>query len=162
MFTEEAVGTHRGFRYKVMLNDLGFRCGYVCLPYGHPWYEKDYADIRVQVHGGLTFSGYSSVLGYGFWIGFDCMHGCDAVALDDVAPKLRGTHAVAMMIEKEAVLDNPAFAESHPELAELRKALKEFTDGFGLAPFESKVRSRRYVESQCRNLAAACAEIKNK
>ncbi len=52
------------FEYK------GFRCyavkfhghwnGYVILPYSHRFYRKNYNDIHVNVHGGLTFSNYES------------------------------------------------------------------------------------------------------
>lgn len=41
--------------------------GYVKIPEDHPWHGKDYDDIDVEVHGGLTFASYG-------WIGFDCLH----------------------------------------------------------------------------------------
>jgi hypothetical protein len=36
--------------------DFGWGNGYVLLDKEHPWYEKHYDDIDVEVHGGLTFS----------------------------------------------------------------------------------------------------------
>jgi hypothetical protein len=52
-------------------------CGYVLLPRGHPYFGKDYEDIPVSVHGGLTFG---AVEGDYYRIGFDCAH------IDDFAP----------------------------------------------------------------------------
>lgn len=46
-------------------------CGYVVLTKYNNFYGKEYDDIPVQVHGGLTFSGEVD----GEWlIGFDCAH----------------------------------------------------------------------------------------
>ena len=46
-------------------------CGYVYLPPEHPFYKKNYEEIDVSVHGGLTFSTEY----WGWWkIGFDCAH----------------------------------------------------------------------------------------
>lgn len=36
----------------------GYANGYVAVPRGHPFFGKNYDDVPVQVHGGLTF-GYS-------------------------------------------------------------------------------------------------------
>lgn len=53
---------------------LGHLCGYVFLPGGHKFFEKDYDDIPVDVHGGLTYSDNYE----GLWkVGFDCAHGGD-------------------------------------------------------------------------------------
>src|SRR6056297_2972202 len=49
--------------------------GYIVIPPLHPWYNKHYDSIDVQVHGGLTFSENM----YGCWIiGFDTNHNGDA------------------------------------------------------------------------------------
>ena len=76
------------FRYKeyqcaiVSFTDFQFLfptkyyCGYVQVPYWHPAYEKHYDSIKIQCHGGLTFSDHK-LLGTpypGWWIGFDCAH----------------------------------------------------------------------------------------
>lgn len=56
---------------------MSHRCGYVNIPDTHPWFEKDYDEIRdVEVHGGLTFAEYQlkSDEPKGWWIGFDCAH----------------------------------------------------------------------------------------
>ena len=58
-------------------------CGYVGVPPSHPMYQKDYDDIDVVVHGGLTFShmgGFDDRWREGFWwVGFDCAHFGDYV-----------------------------------------------------------------------------------
>ena len=64
---------------------LGHWCGYVGVPEGHPFYERDYysLDTDVDVHGDLTYSNSCS----GnichesdkkvWWLGFDCAHSGD-------------------------------------------------------------------------------------
>lgn len=36
--------------------DFGWGNGYVLIPKGHPMHGKNYSEIDVNVHGGLTFS----------------------------------------------------------------------------------------------------------
>jgi hypothetical protein len=79
--------TKSGYRAVVLMLDTGHRCGYVEIPHPHPCYEKEYSDINVNVHNGLTFSAYSSEMPYavpeGFWVlGFDCIHSGDAIDLE--------------------------------------------------------------------------------
>ena len=56
----------------------GWGNGYVRIPDGHPYYEKTYDDIPVDVHGGLTFSDHifedGKYFSDGYWIGFDTAH----------------------------------------------------------------------------------------
>ncbi len=60
--------------------------GYVVIPQGHPFYQMDYFDIPVEVHGGITF-GQTIILGAAilsdlvgkFVIGFDCGHLGDTI-----------------------------------------------------------------------------------
>lgn len=40
----------------IVRNPVGALCGYVGVPNGHPAYGKDYDDVEVDVHGGLTFA----------------------------------------------------------------------------------------------------------
>lgn len=35
---------------------VGYANGYVAVPKDHPFYGKDYDDVEVDVHGGLTFA----------------------------------------------------------------------------------------------------------
>ena len=61
---------------------LGTLCGYVKIPTTHPYHAKNYNDIDIDVHGGLTFGdnlnnvskAYEIQLDDGFWLGFDCAH----------------------------------------------------------------------------------------
>ncbi len=76
-------GVHAGFEWEVTSNRIGYRCGYVRIPPGHPWHGKDYDDIDADVHGGLTFTHPDEHCGKGgeddaWWIGFDCAHWNDA------------------------------------------------------------------------------------
>jgi len=40
----------------ILRGPMKFLCGYVGVPPSHPMYQKEYNDIDVVVHGGLTFS----------------------------------------------------------------------------------------------------------
>lgn len=76
-------GVHLGFEWEVTSNRMGFRCGYVRVPAGHPWHGKAYDDIDADVHGGLTFAHPDTDCGKGgednaWWLGFDCGHYMDA------------------------------------------------------------------------------------
>ena len=80
----------------------GTWCGYVGVPVGHPWWGKEYGkcaatppcaeddgrcrhclDVLVEVHGGLTYSGFHpgppcrSAVRDHWWFGFDCNHAWD-------------------------------------------------------------------------------------
>lgn len=78
----------------IVRNGLGGLCGYVAVTEDHPFYGKDYDDVDVEVHGGLTFAskcqehvtedhGVCHVPAPGrsdnvWWLGFDCAHLGDA------------------------------------------------------------------------------------
>ena len=66
----------------------GHLCGYVGVPEGHPSFGKDYDDIAVEVHGGLTYSSLCdedekergvchTADKAAYWLGFDCAHAGD-------------------------------------------------------------------------------------
>lgn len=71
----------------IVRNGSGGLCGYVGITEDHPEYEKDYNDIPVNVHGGVTYffpcdgelichvplPGEKEVK----WVGFDCVHSGD-------------------------------------------------------------------------------------
>jgi hypothetical protein len=130
------AGEYRGFKYEVLHNDMGFRCGYVCIPKGHPWFGVMCNDIPCDVHGGLTFGSTprieeftalgitvparearSTIDGNEYWIGFDCGHAFDSS--DDALFFLANTPAVVR--------------ESFQQLAKY-----------------GKIRPTRYVEEQCK------------
>jgi len=64
---------------------IGWGNGYVIIPKGHPLHGKDYEDIDINVHGGLTFSESAETLldewdeispedREGWVVGFDTAH----------------------------------------------------------------------------------------
>jgi len=76
----------------IVRGPMGALCGYVGVPEGHPAHGKDYGDIDVQCHGGLTFAdschGGEESRGichkpeagepdHVWWLGFDCAHSGD-------------------------------------------------------------------------------------
>jgi len=68
---EKQWTTLAGYEAEVFTLPMGHRCGYVTVPEGHPCADKEYNELRVDVHGGLTF-------GEGRKFGFDCAHLYDA------------------------------------------------------------------------------------
>lgn len=70
-------GEHLGFPWVTMKNGMGYRCGYVGIPKGHPWYGKGYDELCPEVHGGLTYADLSEDESV-WWMGFDCAHYMDA------------------------------------------------------------------------------------
>ena len=71
----------------VVRNGLDAWCGYVGVPPGHPLHGKDYGDLDIDAHGGLTYAApcqeddgkVCHVPEPGrpadvWWFGFDCAH----------------------------------------------------------------------------------------
>ena len=68
----------------IVRNAIGALCGYVAVEPGHPAYKKDYNEVGIRVHGGLTYSDMCAghichVPREGrpdhvWWLGFDCAH----------------------------------------------------------------------------------------
>jgi hypothetical protein len=81
-----------GFPCLIRRAPLGNLCGYVAVPVGHPYHRKDYANMDISVHGGLTYAGecrdeicHVPKIGESddvWWFGFDCAH------FLDVTPKM--------------------------------------------------------------------------
>jgi hypothetical protein len=89
-----AKGEDGDYEYEVTSNGIGYRCGYVRIPAGHPWHGHGHNDITPypDVHGGLTFAEPDTRCGKGgpddaWWLGFDCTHSGDAPD-----PELPGYH----------------------------------------------------------------------
>ena len=70
--------------------DFGWGNGYVLIPIGHPLHGKDYDEISVSVHGGLTFSDIVDEEMMSHWgldsedegswcVGFDTVHWRDTL-----------------------------------------------------------------------------------
>ena len=75
MKTEKEWTTEAGLKAIVIATPMGHRCGYVSVPAEHPLHGKDYNDVDVEVHGGLTYSDERDGL---WWFGYDCAHWDDA------------------------------------------------------------------------------------
>lgn len=79
------VFKHKGLLCCIGRNTLGTLNGYVAVPRGHPYFGKDYDEIEIEVHGGLTYA-YSD-LGFFengifediWWLGFDTAHFGDSI-----------------------------------------------------------------------------------
>jgi len=71
-------GDMMGYDWIVTHNGSGFRCGYIKVPFGHPWHGEDWETINCNVHGGLTYA-QPDTEDNSWWIGFDCAHYGDAL-----------------------------------------------------------------------------------
>lgn len=80
-------GIYNGFKYAIL--SLGTHpCYYVFIPKGHKYYGKDFDDIDINCHGGLTYSDddlyCNPVYLTDTWIiGWDYAHSCDYVGIYD-------------------------------------------------------------------------------
>ena len=75
----EYRGTYKDYTFCIVKRGIGFkvyRCGYVLIPAWHWAYEKDYNELFIKCHGGLTYASHSLMkIDYpGWWVGFDCAH----------------------------------------------------------------------------------------
>lgn len=129
-----ATGEHAGFQWQVVHNGGGYRCGYIRVGRGHPWYGKkdtcafagcwsgephDCQLLKAQMHGGCTFGHHGKACPtHGpeaeWWIGFDCAHLYDA--------------------------PDPALPGYEPSESRMLDGLTH------------EVRTQAYVEAQCRSL----------
>lgn len=111
---------HAGFPCLLVRGPMGAWCGYVGVPPGHLAHGKDYGDVNVDVHGGLTFARpchedgpICHVPAPGepdevWWLGFDCNH------YTDVAPKMLALEAMvdALMPDRPRILSDDARADA--------------------------------------------------
>lgn len=89
----------------IVRNYSGALCGYVGLPPSHPLYGKEYDDVAVDCHGGLTFAGqcqepvnecegvcHKAPEGEDnvWWLGFDCHHYMDKTPQDFILKREEG------------------------------------------------------------------------
>lgn len=80
--------------------ELGHLCGYICVPYDHPWASCDQEVLdKIVVHGGITWcsdrlpsqvdvpqlveNGFDPIDNHGTWLGFDCHHSGDLAPNDE-------------------------------------------------------------------------------
>ena len=87
--------------------ETGWGNGYAIIPKDHPYYGKDYDDIPISVHGGLTFGDPAKNCNWeecpenkGFVIGFDCAHSGDSLANWDKDAVIVETDRLKEQLEK--------------------------------------------------------------
>jgi len=109
-----AKGVHEGFEWEVTSNRIGYRCGYVRVPPGHPWHGKHYDAVEPypDVHGGLTFAEADTDCGKGaednaWWLGFDCAHAGDAPD-----PELPGYYSRGLSLSDGDVIRTTDYVEA--------------------------------------------------
>lgn len=119
----------------IVRNRLGALCGYVGVPRGHRFYGKDYDDVDVQVHGGLTFDGHCQEGGEPsetichlveegesddvWWLGFDCAHWQDYVpGMDTDEMRGYGLGSMNPLLESE-------FPTSYKDIEYVRAEIRE-------------------------------------
>lgn len=85
----------------IIVNALGYRCGYVGINRNNSLYGKHYTDIddMIWAHGEITFSGpdgYPIDLIYSdyWWFGFDCAHYDDLPDLDYIDDNLKEIYKI--------------------------------------------------------------------
>lgn len=78
MNVEKQWKTKSGHDAKVLIMDMGHRCGYVRVEKGSPCFEQNWENEptgSIDVHGGVTFgSRFADSSEDEWWIGFDCNH----------------------------------------------------------------------------------------
>ena len=71
-----AGGTVGRYEYCVVTNSR-VPCAYVKLPNDHPYFNKNYGECEIEVHGGLTYSDIDCRTqegNTGWWLGWDYGH----------------------------------------------------------------------------------------
>jgi hypothetical protein len=99
MEIEKDWTTVAGLRAFVVMQPMGFRCGYVGVLPGHPLYEvgDDIVAFDLEVHGGVTYCGHHKLFETSgeWWFGFDCAHYGDASSqdiIDILSPSIRKSY----------------------------------------------------------------------
>ena len=99
---------YEGFKCKVLFLASCYRCGYVGIPSTHELYGKEYDDIAVGCHGGLTYA--ESYLNGKYdglwWIGFDCAHWGDGKDFDKGKELFKNNPEAMRMIIQMEQLEN--------------------------------------------------------
>lgn len=100
---EKKWTTAAGYEAEVLATPMGHRCGYVTVPEGHPCAGKDYDELDVEVHGGLTYALDNQ-------FGFDCAHLYDAKDPELMSEEYREIHERWPRFTKDAALKRWSFA----------------------------------------------------
>ena len=134
----ESSFTYKGYKCCVLFMPIGHRCGYVLVPHWHSQYGKNYRDIPIKCHGGLTYSSHF-LMGQEFpswWIGFDCAHAGD-------------------IADKESQIKYYGENEQNPFFSMLTFMLEGY-DEFGT------IKTLDFCEQECRNIVDQLIEMENR
>lgn len=133
---------YKGFPCVILFMPIGYRCGYVGLPKGNKYYGKDYDEIPINCHCGLTYSD-SGLHNQDdtdiWWIGFDCGHCCDGYDVE-TAKKL--------------------FADNESVLRQI--LMYEHTGYYATCNKENPVRTLEYCMEQCKSIVDQILESEEK
>lgn len=106
-------GSWDGYEWKIVDYDT-FRSVYIELPQNHPYYGRDYNDVPIDCHGGLTYSGPLNGDGK-YWIGWDYMYDrCMSIGeIKDVICALKAASGSTgpTIWEEVRAMDKEAFAD---------------------------------------------------
>lgn len=137
--------TKAGLPSIVIMNTIGFRCGYVGVPATHPLYGVNYGKVseallnedgeqttpeaEFNVHGGLTFSGWAGLLSEDcqdfWWFGFDCGHAYDLPSPEYIA-KISAISPISAGLydQKMGVHRSNEFVQQHCEELAMQLVIK--------------------------------------
>jgi len=123
--------------------DLFHWCGYVGVLKDHPSYGKNYDDMDINIHGGLTYAEecgghvchFTENEDKAFWFGFDCAH------FQDLSP--------GMEMHRKVIEQTP---NSPKEIKEIHQKLQELKN-LSSYEFENSYRDLNYVKEQTIQLA---------
>lgn len=112
----ESVSEYRGFKYVIALMSMGHRCGYIAIPKDHELYGKDYNELLLDCHGGLTYSDDGYPLDDGNWyIGFDCAHLGDGKDYDALVKYFNGSKKVMEHVKSCKMFDEKFGSDGEPK-----------------------------------------------
>lgn len=97
---------YKGYNYYIL--NLGTHpTAYIEIPKGHKLYQKDYDDIYINVHGGLTYSDDSlmGVKSENWFIGWDYAHYDDYVSFYEDLPEFLKNNNLKRWTTKEIIED---------------------------------------------------------
>ena len=138
---QESRFEYKGFPCVVLFLSNAYRCGYVGIPKSNKYYDKNYGEIPVSCHGGLTYSA-KKLFGQNdtdtWWIGFDCAHYGDGYD-----------------VKKAKEL----FANDEQVMKQL--TVLEQTGYFSVCE-EDQVRTLDYVEENCRSIVDQLIQLESK
>ncbi len=87
--------------------------GYIGVPNWHPYFDKDYDEVSLDAHGGLTFSGRFDLASDRWFFGFDHLHGFSGDTgghdhkREDVMKEVEDLYEQCEKVRKDAGVEPP-------------------------------------------------------